>query len=64
MGKVALEGGLAQGKRLVANVSRTVVGTCLERYGGAHEVYCLLITAPNEVKGGAGLRAGGQAVYN
>jgi hypothetical protein len=75
--KADLEGGLAQGLRLVANVSRTVVPLCLERYGSTadsnnsscdddnnnsndssndsnsagqgHEVYCLLITAPNEV---------------
>jgi hypothetical protein len=55
-----LEGGLERGQRLVANVSRGVVPVCLSRYGRGdgsrdgggqgHEVYCLLVTAPNAVR--------------
>lgn len=40
-----LEAALQQGKRIVANVSRSIIEPALERYGPEHEVYALLITA-------------------
>jgi len=40
--KKSLESGLASGKRLVANVSRSMIQTCLDRYKPKGD-YCLVV---------------------
>ena len=49
IGAEALQQGFQEGKRLVANVSRTIIDKAREDFGQDHEVYCLLITADDDV---------------